>query len=343
MVYRLIPALGLTIALLASACGDYDPPPEVESTNLARGTYEPTIGDIVVRFTEPVAKASLAVQVLTAKLSPEADLCFPADDLPDGCAAAAGVVIDSDSELITVSEDRLSVRIDGTDLESFSKFILRIAGGLSDDEGRTRTPDTLIQFFVKADVAGTATTFESGLFFGRLTTIAPLPIEVTMFFWIEVDAEEGLAKLYGCDADPMKGGPDGNEESLKQEKWTADPLPPLGFSVIVNGVIQETEEETVMELLPFDLKVTTPPVIAGDAVFRGTIADGVPPADVGGTRQLVSGQLDAATVSLGGILLEGAAQGDLVLFRLNEGEGPALADILGEGVTEQDVRSTFDN
>lgn len=338
MVHRLIPA----IALLLPACGEYDPPPQVAHVNMERGTYDPTRGDIVVTFSEPVDTESLWIDVVAAKLSAESDLCLPANDLPAGCAGAAAVAIDHESDLIRVAEDRTSVRIDGSGLEGFTKYLVRVRGGLSDDAGRTRKPDTLIPFFVKADVAGTPTDFEPGLFFGRLTTTQPLPIKVTMFFWVQVDPLEGLVKLFGCDADPVGGGPDASEPSMQQDKWAADPLPPLGFTVIANGVIQEGEGDPVMELLPFDLKVTTPPVIAGGAVFRGSIFEGEPPGDVGGTRQLISGQLDAESVSLGGTMLEGTAQGDLVLFRLNDGEGPPLADLLAEGVTEDDVYSTFD-
>ena len=49
-----------------------------------------------------------------------------------------------------------------------------------------------------------------------------------------------------------------------------------------DGLIQETPEQTLLELLPFELNVATPPVLATGAVFRGTIAEGVPPGDVGG-------------------------------------------------------------
>ena len=343
---RLSPITALAaIGLMLPGCGEYDPPPEVASTSMERGTYNPALGDIVLTFSEPVAKDSLKVRVVTAKLSPERDLCLPGegDALPDGCSAEAAVVIDDDSDLITVSEDRTEARIDGSSLEGFTKYIVIVAGGLTDDEGRTREPDTLIPFFVQADVAGTPTDFESGLFFGRLTTTSPLPIKVTMFFWVQVDPVRGLVKLYGCDADPVGGGPDASEPSMQQDKWAADPHPPLGFTVLANGVIQEGEGDPVMELLPFDLEVTTPPVVAGGAVFRGSIFEGAPPGDVGGTRQLISGQLDAETVSLGGTLLEGTAQGDLVLFRLQEGEGPDLADLLAEGVTPEDVHSTFED
>ncbi len=339
MVYRLIAVM----SMLAAGCGDYDPPPEVAGTNLARGTYDPARGDIVVRLSEPIDEASLQVQIVTSRYSEELDLCVPADALPKGCDSAATVVIDSDSDLIRLNDERTEIRIDGAGLELFTKYVVRIAGGLRDDAGRTRDPDSLIPFFARGNVQGTPTTFESGLFFGRLTTTVPLPIKVTLYFWIEVDSDEGLVKLFGCDADPTNGGPDSTEDSMKQEKWKADPLPPLGFTVLANGLIQEGAEETIMELLPFDLEVTTPPVVAGDAIFRGTIGPGTPPGDVGGTRQLVAGQLDAETVSLGGTLLDGVAQGDLVLFRLDEGEGPPLSALLGEGVTEEDVHSTFED
>lgn len=341
MVHVLIWAL----APMAAGCGAYDPPPELVAVNLPRGTYDPTRGDIALTFSEPVDPETLAVDVLTARFNVERDLCAPggaSGDLPAGCARAAEVVIAADSDKISLDAARTEVRIDGAGLETFSKYVVRVRGGLADDAGRVRRPPVLLPFYVQAPVEGTPTTVESGVFFGRLTTTSPLEIKVTMFFFAQVDPAQGRLKMFGCDADPAKGGPDSGEPSLRQDAWKADPAPPMGFTAVARGVIQETPTETRMELFPFDLVVTTPPVTAGGAVFRGSIAPGEPPGDVGGTRQLIAGQLDAESILLGGAPLEGDAQGDLVLFRLTEDEAPPLSSLLGEGVTEEDVRSTFD-
>lgn len=339
MVHRL--TLALTLSFLTGACGTYDPPPEVLETNLGRGVYDPRRGDIELTLSEPVDPTTLRVEVARAVFSVERDLCLPADDLPPGCAAAAEVVIGADSDRITLEEDRV-IRIDGSALEPFSTYALRLASGLADEAGRARLTPVVQTFFVRGDVQGTATDFEAGMFFGKLNTSAPLPIEVNFYFWIEVSPEDGLIRVFGADADPVSGSPDGEETSLQQDRWRPDPVLPLGFTMQADGVIQETPDQTLLELLPFELNVATPPVLAAGAVFRGTVAEGVPPGDIGGLRELVQGQLDASAVYLGDTDTSiGAARGDLVMFRLTEEEAPPLSAILGEGVTEADVRSTF--
>ena len=174
MVQRLTLALALTLGCLPAACGTYDPPPELLGTNLGRGVYDPRRGDIELTLSEPVDPATLRVEVAHALFSVERDLCLPADDLPSGCDAAAEVVIPADSERITLEDERI-VHIDGSALEPFSTYALRIAGGLADESGHARVTPVVKTFFVRGDVQGTATDFEAGMFFGKLTTSAPLP------------------------------------------------------------------------------------------------------------------------------------------------------------------------
>ena len=338
----------LIVPVLAACGGTYDPPPELASVNVDGGLYDPAGGPLEVVLTEPVVTSTLAVSLVTARWSPERDLCV-ADGggaLPDGCREAAEVVARWPGDTAISLYERRSIRMDLADrLTPFSRYVVVLDAGLADDAGRARGVPLLVPFQVAGSFATAPTDFEEGMFFAVLEVIEPLPTRVHFFFWLAVDEATGRLRLFGTDADPADPSvKESDSTDLRPASWAADPSPPNGFSVEPTGQVAETAADRVVVLYPFDLEVPVPPVQVTDAEFRGTVRTAEIPDGPSGEREVIEGQLNSPKVLLGltGEMLDmGPGRGQMMLFRLTDDEAPPLSAILPAGRSEADVEGAF--
>lgn len=342
----------LAVVVLA-ACGEtYDPPPDVLSTNLVNGVFDLDSGALRVELTEPVDEETLRVRLLTGRYGTEQEVCLAGGDgrLPDGCGRAAELVA-GDGDRVTVEDQRV-VLVDAADrLRPFGLYVLLIDAGLTDDAGRRRKVPIDLRFQVAGDFEQAPTDFEPGMFLARLEVEKPIGTKVHFFFWIAVAAETGLARIWGCDADPKD--PDVREMTstdLHPDVWDPLPGPPGGYPIVAEGQVADTEQGRVVVLFPFDLITTGPAVTIEQAEFQGALTvesvehgfSDILSARMGpaGDREVVKGQLSAPASYLG----EGAetaplgpGQGPLAFYRLTEEEQPPLESILPAGVTSAQV------
>jgi hypothetical protein len=350
-----MPSTRLTAFALAatlSGCIDgetYDPPPDLASTNVVAGLFDEDEGAVRIVLTEPVVKESLRVTLYLARWSTERELCLPNDEgaFAGGCSPD-DPALPLDAEVVYSTEGVVEVT-PLVDLIAYEPYLVVIAEGLEDAEGRQRAVPIEVPFQVGCVFPEVSpTTFESGRIFGMLEVFSPIPTKIYLFMWFEVDGETGRIHIFGADGDPIN--PEEVTESqtvdYNPSNWRVDANLPEGFSFEADGKIAETEGCQAVQFFPFDLVVTKPPVRIEGATYRGTIEEKVLPLPGApeDARETLSGQLDAPAVFFGpgpDAPDLGGGIASLTLFRLADDEGPPLSDILKEGMSEDYVHNYF--
>jgi len=348
--------LTLAVALLAVACGvRYDPPPELVRTNLRAGQYDPG-SPLELELSEPVAEETLRVHLYTGRTGTEADLCVAGANgrLPEGCTEEVVEVVGPDDAAVSLDDARTLVTIDAADrLERFGLYSVVLDAGLEDDAGRPRRVPIEVRLQVEGVYEAAPTDWQPGMFFGRLEVEKPMQTKVHFFFWIAVDEPTGRTRLWGCDADPPAGLIEGETTDITPDQWFPEPGGEDGYPFETHGQVADTAQGRIIVFFPFDLVTTKPVVTIQQGEFTGLIYpeesvengfSGMLSATKGpsGPREVVKGQIAAPASYLGALpdaVLLGPGQGPFAFYRMNEDEWLPLADILPDGVDEDEVRS----
>ena len=354
----------------AVACQSYDPPPELESVNVDKGLYDPAVGPLTVRFTEPVRPKTLTITLRLARHNIELDACVPGPDgeLPEGCTEEATAVLgpcegnpavaDADPDdatairytcpggAIVIDGERTAVTLRPTlSLTPYERYVLEVDRGLEDDEGVTRGVPIRTMFAVQSAVDCGPTDFEPGFFFTVFDVLDPLSIQFHFFFHIDVKPGTGEIRMFGADIDP-KNDSVVQKTNRNPKDWYTDPDPPSGTTIVATGQVADIDTGRVMVVFPFMLTVAVPPVEAPGVELQAQIAMGQIPGAPGGPRETIIGRFFGPAVNMG---LDnerrelGAGEGNVVMFRLEPDEEPDVTELLATGVAVTDIRKPLTN
>jgi hypothetical protein len=302
----------------------YDSPPRPEIVGIVDNVLTDFEGPIVVTFSEPVDAATLKVKLVLLDLDDEGNLADEDDD--DATVLTEffsfdGATGTSTLGTGTLSEDRRTLTIDAaTSLPVGPSLAVLIEPGLSDDEGNAWEVRQRLVFgysLACAEGAGAPTTFPSGYYFFVADIETPLPIQLQLFAYLDVDPATGGFVGQFTNADRNRDGsrcspacgaedacqtipteqcvapstPAGSEDEFSD--YLPNFTPPTGFSFGGIGCIVETEGGSVFINAPTDVNVLQPAVyvegiklslqFAQDGeTFRGTGVSGANQVFLGG-------------------------------------------------------------
>ncbi len=282
----LAPALAAaSLAFLAVACETYDAPPRVFVVDLVDGNLPDPKAPIVLEFSEPVDPATLAVKVAFLETDAEGNL-FDEDEPKD---TELAVLFDSTKKdtggVGELAEDRLSYTIDLTEeLPVGPAMVVLVEPGLADAEGTAWEARQRIPFGFKFSCQEGATSeiFLPGAYFLLVDVEKPLPLQLQLWAWFDVDPETGIVTGQFTNADRIKGGSCGcgandacqtvpttecvtpSEKASTVESFVdfvANDEPPEGYTFRANGCVADQGNGTVsFGNAPVDVKIGQPDV-----------------------------------------------------------------------------------
>jgi hypothetical protein len=288
----------------ASACADYDPPPEVEIVAPQGGQWF-TDTPLVLRFTEPVDPASVRFAIWPVELDLEGDLRPGVVPVADGCQASSSAC---GGLTLTMSDDRMTLSVDQGDVfeERLAKpFFFDVAAGLTDTVGRERKVSTRLVFQV--DPSSSAGQVDITLNSGVFTIAADLGdvlagTYLRMIADVSVDPDTGETWLIATVAGKANTAPDGS----KVPPNTTDPTlidPKIngeGWVIALKGQFTPLPEEGAffLETEPQDIDVTVLGLIRvrlQELRLRATVRPAASPEG----RDTFEGVLSSSKVLLG--------------------------------------------
>lgn len=312
--------------LVSSACDEFthDSPPRPEIAGVVDNVLTDFEAPVVVTFSEPVDPATLKVKLVLFDLDDEGNLADEDDDAAtvltefftfDGATNASTLGVG------TLSEDGRTLTIDpATSLPVGPSLAVLVEPGLADAEGNTWEVRQRLVFgysLACAEGQGAPTTFPSGYYFFLADIEQPLPIQLQLLAYLDVDPATGGFVGQFTNADRNRDGsrcspacgaedacqtipdeqcvapstPAGSEDEFSD--YVPNFTPPTGFSFRAVGCIVETEGGSVFINVPTDVNVLQPAVYVegiklslqfaqdGDA-YRGSGVSGANQVFLGG-------------------------------------------------------------
>lgn len=209
----------LVVAVFAApACETYDSPPRVFVIDLVDGNLPDNKAPIVIQFSEPVDAATLSLKVILLETDTEGNLF---DEDADDAKDAEGKKTELSTFFVheagskedeggkgELSKDRLTYTITLNEpLPVGPALALLIEPGLADDQGVAWEGRQRINFgyrFTCSD-GGVSQIFESGAYFFVANVEKPLPTQLQLIVWFDVDPVTGVVTGQFTNADRFPG------------------------------------------------------------------------------------------------------------------------------------------
>lgn len=281
------------LALVASACQEFDPPPKASVEGLDNGvmTIAPD-APFVVNFSEPIVKNSLRVKLVKAVMDPEENL-LDEQDPPDLEGFKKNTLVEFDGKApedeersyggtFDFTETRLS--IDPTKAFSIATpYLFLVEPGLEDLDGHATVPRNRSPFVYQLEGGG-KTALPTGYYY-FLMNVDFLAVQIQVFAYMVVDPETGawranftngnrlpaLNKRPGCPSScptdtpicalvpsPRCAKPSEKQTALEQYvDFLPETDPPNGYFFIADGFARdEANQTTAFGTAPFLIEVT---------------------------------------------------------------------------------------
>lgn len=330
MVHRalkaLIPLTLLAASALMPACQTYHAPPEARIVGTSDNVLKDPSAPIVLAFTPEVNPRTLKLKIIRYVADPEGNLVgedapenvlFRMDGAnePEGgkvtwgtpAAPADGGTAPAEPPPVPATTSTLSIALKKTPPVG-PRLAIVIEPGSADADGNATVARRTILFGYefKCSDKGIGTTFPSGAYFFLLDLKVPLPTQIQILGWLDVDPSTGkfhgqftnadriadpnrcptpcstkdACRLYGL-PEPKCVTPSERAGTAEEyPDWIPNPTPPIGYSFTVDGCAEDVNGSTSFAIVPADVIVQSPAVtVKGitlsasfeqkDGVFRG--------------------------------------------------------------------------
>lgn len=246
----------ILLALVTAACS-YDPPPEVALDAPEGGTFY--VGDpLHLRFTEPVAAATLAVKLWPNGRDAEGEI--PAGTVPllDRCVAGAGSCGQGQLEL---DEDGLGAEL-VLDREGLggpgAPMTLEVLSGLEDADGNARGVPAWFDFQVRPRTGMNTepVEFDDGVYVIVADIHDPLPAVLTLITDMKV-LPDGRAALAGAEGDEIGDEPKNTRDPTKLVVDATEE----GYVVFTWGFVTLDGGERYLETEPLQMQLAFGPIV----------------------------------------------------------------------------------
>lgn len=290
---KLISALLVSsVVVVASACANFNGPPEVRIKGGESGVLPDASSPITLVFNKPFKDGTLAFKIVPLTVDDEGNL---SDELPEEGARsellaifqhdANGAESGGTSE-VDASKGTVTIKPSGQ-MPIGQKLALLIEPGLENLAGVATTVRTRIAFAFDLKCAKKPiTTFPSGAYFLALNVEKPLGAQIQLFGDFAVDESTGEFKAQFTNADrnpdrsrcktvscgaadacrtlPAEACVAPSEKIISLDEFpdfVANGAPPTGYGVLAEGCLAEQPDGSIaMATRSVDLKVTTPAV-----------------------------------------------------------------------------------
>lgn len=335
------------VAMAVPACETYDAPPQVFVLDLVDGNLPDNKAPIVLQFSEPVVAATLSLKLVLLETDDEGNL-YDEDTGKDDDGKATELTTffvhdptkkKDEGGKGVLSKDRLTYTITLDEpLPIGPSLALLVEPGLADDAGTVWDVRQRITFGYRFDCAATGVSqiFKPGSYFFVVNVESPIPTQLQLWVWFDIDPETGVLTGQFTNADRKPGescgcaAKDGCSSfgdqcvapSFKAPSEDAyidfipNAEPPQGYTFRANACAADQADGTVsFANAPVDVAITQPPVtVEGTRLTAQFVlgADGV---------LRCSGSFTGERVILG-TAPSGVASGTFVGRHVEEDEAP---------------------
>ena len=245
----------LSIAgLCASACAEYDPPPEATMVLPEGGAFQQ--GDqIEVEFSEPVAPDTLAFRVWPNERNLENEIPEDVEPLIDRCSVGT-----CGDLTVNLSGDRESATLvfDGELGTPGRPLTIELLEGLADADGNDTGTFSRwdIQFRATGLVNSEPVEFDQGVYIILAQVEKPIPTVLTLISDVRV-LEDGRMALAGGEGDEING----DAKNTQNPRNLVIDETSQGWAAHVTGFVSLTEDgKRLMETEPVELNLPVGPL-----------------------------------------------------------------------------------
>lgn len=302
------------LAVAASACETFDPPPAVSLAGEHEGVLDSAGAPITLEFSEPVTPATLRVRIAKYVVDGEGRLADEDDDAatsleesfvhePGGTDVGGTGVMAPDlrSFVVTPSEP----------LPVGPTLVVLVERGLADDAGNATKARQAVKFSYAfscddasdGGAAGSATSMPTGAYFFLVEVDEPVETQVQLFAWLDVDAATGRVRgeftngdrapdASGCPTPCTDGevcrrlpaaecvAPSTKAGAIDEfPDWYPNHTPPTGFSFTVAACARDQQGGAIaFATEPVTAVTQSPPVTSQGITMSGVLSrepDGV--------------------------------------------------------------------
>jgi hypothetical protein len=329
------------LPVVATSCETYVAPPRASIVGLSSGVLIDPRAPLVIDFGTPIDPSSLSVKVVLLETDAEGNLRdedgVPATELHvlvrhdpiEGDAGARAELTPSGTRVWLILDKALPVG---------PQLALLVEGGVRSTSGRVAKHRQRLPFSYVVQCAAGASSFVRGTYFVLFDVEEPLPTQIQMLAFIDVDPSSGALRSQFTNADrnpalQCPGGcaatdvcrylpapacvapstPAGTVDEYPD--FVPNPTPPIGYSFLVEGCAVDDGTGSGVLTAPATLIVESPQVTAFGLTLTAQFA---PSAD--GTIR-ATGSLVADDVHLGRSAL-GPGKGSMTAVRIPDDRAP---------------------